>query len=91
GAAPTDADIQAAYRRGIARYTVPQRRAIRYAIITPDLVKARATPTEQEVAQAYAQQKPLYAPVQKRDITQVVVLDQAGANALAAKVKGGAS
>ncbi|WP_203310974.1 peptidylprolyl isomerase [Sphingomonas beigongshangi] len=91
GAAPSDAEIQAAYRRGIARYTVPQRRTVRYAIVTPDQVKARVAPTDQEIAQVYNEQKVRYAAVQKRDITQVVVLDQAGANALAAKVKGGAA
>ncbi len=91
GAAPTDADLQAFYRRNIARYTVPERRVVRYAMVTPDQVKARSQPTEAEVAAAYKQQASRFAAAEKRTISQVVIADQAGANTLAAKVKGGAS
>lgn len=91
GAAPTDAELQAFYRRNLARYTVPERRVVRYAIVTPDQVKARSQPTDAEIAAAYNQQKPRFAAAEKRTISQVVVADQAGANALAAKVEGGAS
>lgn len=91
GPAPTDAEQQAFYRRNIQRYTVPERRVVRYAVITPDQVKARGVPTDAEVAAAYNQQRSRFAAAEKRDISQVVVADQAGANALAAKVKGGAS
>ena len=89
GAAPTDADLQTFYRRNIARYTVPERRVVRYALVSPDQVKARATPTDAEIAAAYKQQASRFAAAEKRTIAQVVVADQAGATALAAKVKGG--
>lgn len=88
---PTDAEIQAFYKRNLARYTVPQRRVVRYALVTVDQVKARATPTEAEIAKAYAADSAKYAATEKRTIAQVIVADQAGANAIAAKVKGGAS
>ncbi len=91
GAAPTDVELQAFYRRNIARYTVPERRVIRYALVSPDQVKARAVPTDAEVAAAYRQQAPRFAAAEKRTISQVVIADQAGANTLAAKVKGGTS
>ncbi|MCP3733336.1 SurA N-terminal domain-containing protein [Sphingomonas sp. RP10(2022)] len=89
GAAPTDAELQAFYKRNIARYTIPERRIVRYALVSPEQVKARAVPTEAEVAAAYRQQAPRFAAAEKRTIAQVVVADQAGANALAAKVKSG--
>ncbi|MEH3159201.1 MAG: SurA N-terminal domain-containing protein [Sphingomonas taxi] len=89
GPAPTDADLQAFYKRNIGRYTVPERRVVRYALVTPEQVKAAATPTDAEIAAAYNQQKPRFAAAEKRTIAQVVVADQNGANALAAKVKGG--
>ncbi len=89
GAAPTDAELQAFYRRNIARYTIPERRIVRYAMVTPEQVKARAIPTDAEVAAAYKQQASRFAAAEKRTISQVVVLDQSGANAIAAKVKGG--
>lgn len=89
GPAPTDAELQAFYGRNLARYTVPERRVIRYARISPDMVAARATPTEAEIAAEYKRDAAKYAPTEQRSITQVVVLDRAGADALAAKVKGG--
>ncbi|RMB55296.1 peptidyl-prolyl cis-trans isomerase D [Sphingomonas sp. PP-CE-3A-406] len=91
GPAPTDADLTAFYKRNIARYTVPERRIVRYAVITPEQVKAQAVPTDAEIAKTYQQDSARYAATEKRTITQVVVADQAGATALAAKVKGGAS
>lgn len=91
GAAPTDAELAAFYQRHVAGYTVPERRAIRYAIVSPDSVKAQATPGDAEVAQTYQQQKAKYLPIEKRSFAQVVIADQAAANALAARVKGGAS
>ncbi|MCU6452572.1 SurA N-terminal domain-containing protein [Sphingomonas sp. A2-49] len=91
GPAPTDADLAAFYRRNVARYTVPERRVVRYATVSPDQVKARAVPTDAEVAAAYKQQAGRFAAAEKRTISQVVVADRAGADALAAKVRGGAA
>ena len=89
GAVPTDAELQAFYARNIARYTVPERRVVRYARITPDQVRARATPSDADIAAQYRTDAAKYAAVEKRTITQVVVLSQAAATQLAAKVKGG--
>ena len=91
GAPPSDADLQAWYKRNLARYSLPERRVIRYAVVSPASVAERAKPSEAEIAQAYQQQRQKYLPTEKRTITQVVVLDQNAANALAAKVKGGTS
>ncbi|MGN6269313.1 MAG: SurA N-terminal domain-containing protein [Sphingomonas sp.] len=89
GPAPTDQELTAWYQHHIDRYTVPERRVIRYAIVSPDAVKARATPTDAEIAQQYKAQAARFAPTEKRTVKQVVVADQAAANALAAKVKAG--
>lgn len=89
GPAPSDADLATFYKRNVARYTVPERRIVRYAVVTPDMVKARAVPTDAEIAQRYQQDRAKYAATEKRTITQVVVSDQAGAAAIAAKAKGG--
>ena len=91
GAAPSDADLNTFYTRNIARYTVPERRIIRYAVVSPDQVKTQAAATDAEIAKAYQQDRARYAATEKRTITQVVVADQAGATALAAKVKAGTS
>ncbi|MBD8617737.1 SurA N-terminal domain-containing protein [Sphingomonas sp. CFBP 13728] len=91
GPAPSDADLNTFYKRNIARYTVPERRIVRYAIVAPDRVKAQAVPTDAEIAKTYQQDRARYAATEKRTITQVVIADQAGATALAAKVKAGTS
>ncbi|PAX09349.1 peptidylprolyl isomerase [Sphingomonas lenta] len=91
GPAPTPAEVQAFYQRNIPRYTVPERRVVRYAVVTPGQVAARAQPTDAEIQQAYNADRARYAPTERRTITQVVVADQAGANALAARVRGGTS
>ena len=91
GPAPTDAEVAQFYQRGIARYTVPPRRVIRYALVTADQVRAEAAPTDAEIAQAYRDAGARFAATEKRTIAQVVVADQAGAAAIAARVKGGAS
>lgn len=89
GDKPTDAEITAYYKRNAARYTIPERRVIRYAVITPDLVKASATPTEAEIGAAYKAQAARFAASETRTLSQVVIGDKAGADALAAKIKGG--
>jgi peptidyl-prolyl cis-trans isomerase D len=91
GPAPTEAELTSFYQRNSTRYIVPERRAVRYAIITPEQVKAEATPTEQEIAAVYNADRARYQPTEKRTIAQVLVVDQATANALAAKVKAGTS
>jgi peptidyl-prolyl cis-trans isomerase D len=89
GAPPTDAELATFYKRNVARYTVPERRVVRYAIVTPDQVKAGATPTDAEIAKAYQAQRAKFLPTEKRDLVQIVIGDQAAAAALAAKVKAG--
>ena len=89
GPAPTDAELDTFYRRNVARYTIPERRIVRYALVDANQVKSQAIPTEAEIARQYQQDRARYAPTEKRTITQVVVADQAGATALATKVKAG--
>lgn len=89
GAPPTDAEIAAFYKRMGARYVVPERRVIRYAVVTPGTVRASATPSEAEIVQAYQSQRAKYAATEKRTLVQVILPDQASASALTAKIKGG--
>jgi peptidyl-prolyl cis-trans isomerase D len=81
--------VQDWYKRNIAKYTTPERRVIRYALVTPQQVAAQTTPTAAEIQQAYAADKAKYAPKPLRDVTLVTVLDQKAAQALTDKVKAG--
>lgn len=91
GAPPTDAELTNFFQRNIARYTVPERRQIRYAVVTPALLAGKTTPSEAEISKQYATDAALYAATEKRSVAQVVLADKAAATALAGKVKAGAS
>ncbi len=89
GEVPKDAELTTFYTLNRARYTIPERRVIRYALVSPERVKEAATPTDAEIAAAYQQQAARFAASEKRTLSQVVVGDKAAAEALAAKVKSG--
>jgi peptidyl-prolyl cis-trans isomerase D len=91
GAAPTDKELAAYYKQHIDHYTLPERRVIGYAIVTPDKVAAQAKPTDAEIAQAYKAQAARFQPTEKRTLDQVIIADKKAADALAAKVRAGTS
>jgi peptidyl-prolyl cis-trans isomerase D len=87
GAEPTEAEIAAFYRTNEARYTIPERRVIRYALFGTENVAAQAQATDAEIQAAY-RANPAYAAGESRRLSQVV-LDEAAARALAQKVAAG--
>lgn len=91
GAEPTQAEINAFYRDQQARYVIPERRVLRYAMIGPDQVKSAAAPTDAEIAAFYKANQARYAAQETRTLSQVVLPDQSAARALAARIAGGAS
>lgn len=90
GLKPTDADLTQFYKANRNRYMVPEQRVLRIARIGPDQV-SNVTASDQEVAAYYNAHKADYAAKETRDISQVVVQDQAVANQIAAKAKAGAT
>ena len=91
GTPPTDAELSAWYNRNLARYTVPERRVLRYALISKDQLKQLPEVSEAEISKFYNANAAEYAPSQMRTLSQVVLPDEAAAKALAAKVKSGTS
>jgi peptidyl-prolyl cis-trans isomerase D len=89
GSAPSDQQLGDYYKAHQLRYTLPERRVFRYALVTPEQVKVQATPSDAELQAAYKAGQSKYAPVEKRTIKQLIVLDQNTANGIAAKIKGG--
>jgi peptidyl-prolyl cis-trans isomerase D len=69
---------------------VPEQRTLRIARIGSDQV-ANVTASDQEIAAYYNSHNADYAATEVRNISQAVVQDQATANAIAARAKGGAS
>ncbi|MBW4329296.1 SurA N-terminal domain-containing protein [Stakelama sp. CBK3Z-3] len=91
GDKPDDKQIQAYYKQNIADYTIPQRRVIRYAIVTPDSVAGQAQPSDVEIAQAYKAAGARFQATQKRTVQAVVVSDQKQAQQVAQKIASGTS
>src|SRR5579875_3844201 len=88
GPAPSEPDIAAWYRQNIARYTVPERRVIRYAVIGAETVAAQAKASDAEIQAAYAR-NPAYTATETRTLSQVVLPSEAAARAFAQKVASG--
>ena len=90
GLTPTDAQVQQYYAANRARYMIPEQRTLRIARIGPEQV-ANISASDQEVAAYYNSNKGTYAPSDTRSLTQAVVQDQATANAIAQRARGGAT
>lgn len=91
GDTPTAQELQTYYQRNIQRFTIPQRRVVNYAVFDQTKVADKAKPTDAEIAAAYQADRAKYAARETRDLSQVIVADQAGANAIAQRVRGGAT
>ena len=90
GLNPTDADLQKFYAANRNRYIVPEQRVLRMATIGPEQV-AGVSASPQEIAAYYNANQATYGTKDTRDLSQVVVPDQATANAIAARAKSGAT
>ena len=90
GLQPSDAQLQQFYTANRARYMIPEQRALRIGRIGPEQVAGVAA-TDQEIMAYYNANKASYAPSDTRSLSQVVVPDQATANGIAARAKGGAT
>ncbi len=91
GNPPTDAELQAYYRKNAGRYTLPERRVVRYAVVNPAQFAESAKATEAEIAAEYRKNAAQYAASTRRNLAQIIVADENAAKGIAAKVKGGAS
>lgn len=83
------AEIANFYRRNIARYTVPERRTIRYATFERTRFEGKIVPTEAEIAGAYKADAAKYAGRETRGFTQIIVQKAADAQALVTKINAG--
>ncbi|HEX3677052.1 MAG TPA: peptidyl-prolyl cis-trans isomerase [Sphingomicrobium sp.] len=90
GLKPTDSDLQQFYSANRNRYMVPEHRVIRIARIGPQQV-ASITASDNDVSDYYNAHKADYSARETRSISQAVIQDQATANQIAARAKGGAS
>jgi len=88
GLNPTPAAIQAFYAANQRRYMVPEQRVLRIAKIGTEQV-AGVQPSDKEIADYYNTNRAQYAPKDTRTISQAVAPDQATANAIVQRLRGG--
>lgn len=89
GAAPTDDELQSFYRDNISRYTLPERRSVRYAAFSLADIDVPA-PTEEQIREYYEANSDTYGGSETRTFQQIILADQADAQAFYAAVNGGA-
>jgi peptidyl-prolyl cis-trans isomerase D len=80
--APTDAEIEAYYKKHAAQFTAPEYRTFTVLSLTPSLFMGEITPTDEELHAAYDQRKAEYIDPEKRKVTQVILNDKATADAV---------
>jgi len=87
--APTDAQLDAYYRANQRNYTLPERRSFRYAILSKADVANRVSVPDADIQRYYDERREIYGGIEQRELSQVVVQDQAVAQRIAARAKAG--
>lgn len=90
GLNPNDSQLQQFYTANRDRYMVPEQRVLRYARIGPEQV-ANVAATDKEIEDLYKAQASQYAAREVRTLSQAVVPNQATANQIAQRARGGAT
>ena len=87
GAEPGEAELAAFYKSNRGRYTIPERRVVRYAVFGTENVAAQSQATEAEIQGVY-RSDPSFAARETRRLSQVI-LPEAAARTVAQKVAAG--
>jgi peptidyl-prolyl cis-trans isomerase D len=90
-AAPSDADVDAYYKKHAAEFTAPEYRTFTVLSLTPDLFAADIKPTDDELHAAYDQHKSEYVVPEKRKVTQLIAIDKATGDAIVKAMEAGKS
>ena len=91
GLNPSPAEIQQFYAQNRGRFTIPERRVVRFAMIGPEQIAAAAQATEAEIQAYYRQNAARYGAGETRTLQHLVLQDQRAAQAAAQQLRGGAS
>ena len=87
---PGDAALKTFLSQNKSKFTVPERRVLQYALFDRSAVPVPAV-TDAEIAAAYKANAAQYAASETRRFAQVIAPDQATANSIATKARGGAA
>jgi peptidyl-prolyl cis-trans isomerase D len=89
--APSEAVLAKFYSANAVKFTIPEKRAISYAIFGRDIIAQRAKPTEADIAAYYKANAAQFAASQTRNISQMIVPTEAAAKSVVAQVAAGKS
>lgn len=89
--APSETVLVKYYNDNSAKFTIPEKRAISYAIFDKTIVATRAKPSESDVSSYYKKNAAKYAASQTRNISQVIVPTEAAAKSVIAQINSGKS
>ncbi|MEL1250202.1 peptidyl-prolyl cis-trans isomerase [Aurantiacibacter gilvus] len=88
---PTDEQLETYYQANRGAYVRPERRVIRYATFDRTALDDIAPVTDEQIARRYERDAAVYAPIETRSFTQLVLPTQAAAQAVIDEVNGGVS
>jgi peptidyl-prolyl cis-trans isomerase D len=89
GNPPTAEELSSFYQENLSRYTLPERRAMRYAAFSLDQIEVPA-PTEEQIREYYEANSETYGGSETRTFQQIILTNEADARAFYAAVNGGA-
>lgn len=89
GNEPTDQEVADYYRKNVGRYTIPERRVIRYALFGTDTLGAAAKASDADIQAAYTRDQATYGPRETRTLSQVVLTSDSAAKAFQQKLAAG--
>jgi peptidyl-prolyl cis-trans isomerase D len=89
GNPPTAEELSSFYQENLSRYTLPERRAMRYAAFSLDQIEVPA-PTEEQIREYYEANSEAYGGSETRTFQQIILTNEADARAFYAAVNGGA-
>lgn len=89
--APSAEALAKYYRDNAAKFTIPEKRAISYAIFDKSIIAGRAKPTDADIAAYYKENAAKFAASETRGISQVIVPTEAAAKSVIAQVGTGRS
>ncbi|MBV7267011.1 peptidylprolyl isomerase [Erythrobacter ani] len=88
---PTDAQLETFYSENRARFTLPQRRTIRYAQFGPENLDIDVAPSAEEIRNFYEANAQRYAASETRDVSSFLVPTEDAARSLVGRIRGGLS
>jgi peptidyl-prolyl cis-trans isomerase D len=88
GNEPNDQEVADFFRKNAGRYTIPERRVIRYALFGTDTLGTAAKASEAEIQAVYSRD-PTYATRETRTLSQVVLTSEPAAKAFQQKLAAG--